>query len=109
MSEETKSTARMQADMYHDLLVVMQAAWIEWQRGKGAETAMLWIDSTLDGPGIIPAEDEPYAFDAQKYYGANKSDPAPPCTICGDPSVILEGGLAGCSETHFQQAKAGDQ
>ena len=87
-------------------VVAMQAAWIEWQRGDGAEAAMTWIDNTLDGPGLIPADDEPYADDAQLYFNANRSDPYPPCAICMRPSHIQDRHGAYCSHEHCDQAQA---
>jgi hypothetical protein len=50
------------------LTLAMQAAWIEWQHGRGAEHAMQWIENTLDGPGLIP-EPEP-GQGAQAYFDA---------------------------------------
>src|SRR5690242_19712948 len=44
---------KFMVESYNDHLVVMQAAWIEWRRGRGAEEAMIWIENTLDGPGLI--------------------------------------------------------
>ena len=49
----------------HDMTVAQQAAWIEWQHGKGADAAMTWIHNGLVGPGFIPDEDEPYGKEAQ--------------------------------------------
>lgn len=58
-------------DMHDGLLVVMQAAVIEMRHGDGAESAMDWIGNTLDGPGLIVADDDPHGKDAQAYYDAN--------------------------------------
>lgn len=57
----------------HDMTVANQAAWIEWQHGDGADSAMEWIENGLIGPGLIPEDDEPHAKDAQAYFDANKS------------------------------------
>ncbi|MDP3399730.1 MAG: hypothetical protein Q8R97_01265, partial [Brevundimonas sp.] len=62
-----------------DLNVVMQAAWIEWQHGGGAELAMTWIHNTLLGPGLIPEDDAPYSKEAQAWFDANRSHPFPAC------------------------------
>jgi hypothetical protein len=91
--------------MHHDLLVVMQAAWIEWQHGKGAEEAMAWIANTLGGPGLIPDEDEPYGKEAQAFYDANRSEPFPTCP-CGRPSNIAWMGQGFCSQEHYREARA---
>lgn len=93
------------ADSHNDLIVAMQAAFIEWQHGKGAEAAMQWIGNTLDGPGLLPDEDEPYGKEAQAWWDANNSHPMPKCSICGRPSNRCGGGVAACSKEHFQQAK----
>ena len=57
----------------HNLIVAMQAAYIEWRHGGGAEAAMNWIGNTLDGPGLIPDGDEPYSTEAQAYWDANNA------------------------------------
>lgn len=93
------------AGMHHDLLVVMQAAWIEWQRGKGAESAMQWIENTLAGPGLIPCDDEPYSNEPQAYFDKNKSDPFPEC-FCGRPSNQLWMGKGFCSDDHYKEHRA---
>ena len=86
------------AQMANDLLVVMQAAWIEWQNGRGAEAAMQWIANTLAGPGLIPDENAPYYNDAQSFHGLHRSDPAPPCTHCGKPATLWGKDEASCAE-----------
>lgn len=88
----------------HDFTVVMQAAWIEWQHGRGAEAAMSWIHNTLAGPGNIPDEDEPYAKEAQAYFDANRHDPLPTC-FCGRPSNRSWMKQGFCSEQHANEAK----
>jgi hypothetical protein len=45
-------------------IVVMQAALIE-ARHNGPAAGLQWIENTLDGPGLIPDDDEP---DAQAYF-----------------------------------------
>lgn len=49
-------------------LAVMQAAWIEWKHGRGAEAAMQWIENALWGPGLIPGEDGKLIVGAQQFY-----------------------------------------
>ncbi|MEX3933296.1 hypothetical protein AB4Y32_16085 [Paraburkholderia phymatum] len=63
----------MLANIMHNNTVAMQAAWIEWQHGEGADGAMEWIENTLAGPGLIPEDDEPHATEAQAYFDANFS------------------------------------
>ncbi|MFZ6655879.1 hypothetical protein [Undibacterium sp. TJN19] len=55
-------------------IVTMQATWIEWKNGKGAEAALEWIENTLDGPGLIPSVNDEHYTDAQKYFDANAPD-----------------------------------
>lgn len=89
------------ADSMHDLITAMQAAWIEWKHGNGAEAAMQWIENTLDGPGQIPDDpDEPYVTEAQAYYDLNCAHPSGPCEVCGRPTHISSGGKAFCSDEH---------
>ena len=92
-------------DNYHDLLVVMQSAFIEWKHGKGAEAGMGWIGNTLWGPGLIPADDAPYSKEAQAWYDANQANPMPKCE-CGKPSNIGWMGKGFCSQDHYNKAKA---
>ncbi|HIC7214890.1 hypothetical protein [Burkholderia stabilis] len=66
-------SGQMAATMSHNHIVVMQAAWIEWQYGEGAEGAMEWIENTLEGPGLIPNPDETHYREAQAYFDANRS------------------------------------
>ena len=100
---------KMLGNLLHDHVVVMQAAWIEWQHGAGAETAMQWIENTLVCPGLLPDDpDEPYATDAQRYYNLNRSEPWPPCCICDGPTHIgIGGGRYVCSNEC--EAKAQEQ
>lgn len=92
------------AQIMNDLLVSNQAAWIEWQRGSGAEEAMEWVQNTLLGVGV-PEGSEPWAKDPQAWYGANKSNPFPTC-FCGRPSNHLWMGQGFCSDAHYDQARA---
>lgn len=92
-------------DMHNDLLVTMQAAMIEWRHGKGAEAALLWIENTLDGPGLLPDPTEPWGTDAQAYMSANRAEPFPACT-CGRPSHIAWMGQGFCSDEHYREARA---
>ena len=89
----------------HDMTVAQQAAWIEWQHGKGAEAGMQWIQNGLFGPGFIPDEDEPYGKEAQAWFDANRADPFPTC-FCGRPSNILWMGKGFCCDAHYQQHRA---
>jgi len=73
--ESFERSNRMVAHILHNNTVAMQAAWIEWQYGEGAESAMEWIENTLAGPGLIPEPDEPFATEAQAYFDANKTEP----------------------------------
>lgn len=66
-------SGQMAATCTHNNVVAMQAAWIEWQYGEGAEGAMEWIENTLVGPGLIPEPDEPHYREAQAYFDANRS------------------------------------
>lgn len=100
----TKSLASDFCKIIHDMVVAQQAAWIEWQHGRGAEAGMTWIQNGLVGPGHIPDEDEPYGKEAQAWYDANCSNPLPAC-FCGRPSNILWTGQGFCSEAHYQQAR----
>ncbi|MDH0340650.1 hypothetical protein [Chromobacterium haemolyticum] len=59
--------------LLHDNITAMQAAWIEWKHGEGAEGAMEWIENALDGPDLIPGEDKPNSQNAQAWYDANCS------------------------------------
>lgn len=93
------------AGMHQDLLVVMQAAWIEWRHGKGPEAALGWIQNTLVGPGLIPDETAPYGKEAQAFFDANQADPMPQC-FCGRPSNIGWMAQGFCSEAHYREGKA---
>lgn len=65
-------TEKLLLDMHENLIVVMQAAYIEWQHGGGADAAMKWIANTLDGPGLIPLESDAFGKDAQAYFEKNR-------------------------------------
>lgn len=109
MSKETvevrKESLKMISDIIHDNVVVMQAAYIEWKHGRGAEEAMTWIENTLRGPGNIPDEDAPYGKEAQEYFSANNSNPFPTC-FCGRPSHVLWMGQGFCCHEHCNEAQA---
>lgn len=103
--DRRKNAERVFANWNHDLVVVMQAAIIEWQSGRGAEAAMEWIANTLDGPGLIPSPNDLWGKDAQMYFNANRAEPMPVCS-CGRPSHIGWMGKGFCSDEHFRAAKA---
>lgn len=88
----------------HNQTTANQAAWIEWQHGRGAEAAMAWIHNGLWGPGLIPDEDEPYAKEAQAWYDAHRADPMPQCA-CGRPSNQLWMGGGACSSECMKVAR----
>ena len=104
-AEKWEKSALSLGKIVHDHCVVMQAAWIEWQHGRGAGAAMGWIHNTLCGPGFIPDEDAPYGKEAQAWFDANQSNPMPQC-FCGRPSNIGWMGRGFCSEAHYQVGKA---
>lgn len=104
MNGKKTSTVKLIVDMHHDLIVTMQAAVIEWRHGKGSESAMEWIENTLDGPGLLPDPNEPYGKEAQFYMSANRSNPTPYCA-CGNPSHIVWMGRGFCSEEHYKEAR----
>lgn len=51
-------------------IAAMQAAWIEWKHGRGADAGMQWIENTLWGPGLIPGEDGKPIGSAQAFFDA---------------------------------------
>lgn len=104
--ERLKQVVNMVARINQDNCVAMQAAFIEWQHGGGAEAAMKWIANTLWGPGLIPDPEEPYGTEAQAWFDSHRAEPFPKC-FCGRPSNIL--GMRGkgfCCDEHYQQYKA---
>lgn len=101
-----KSALNDMGKAIHDMTVAQQAAWIEWQHGKGAEAGMVWIQNGLFGPGLIPDEDEPYGKEAQAWFDANRADPFPVC-FCGRPSHILWMGKGFCCDAHHNLHRAG--
>ena len=112
MPVEKKKSQPVSAEHYkiivnslHDNLTAMQAAWIEWRRGNGAEAAMEWIENTLSGPGLIPGPDEEYAGEPQAYFDANRAEPMPRCH-CGRPSHIGWMGRGFCCDAHYQEARS---
>lgn len=94
------------AKIVTDLLVGNQAAWIEWQRGAGAEEAMVWVQNSLMGVGV-PEEGAAWATEPQAWWDANKAEPFPPC-FCGRPSNILTMGRGFCSWEHSDESKRKD-
>ena len=96
---------QMLADSFNNVLTAMQAAWIEWKHGKGAESAMEWIHNQLEGPGNCPDENEPWGKDAQAWWDSHKSDVFPDCP-CGRPSNTLSRGHGYCSWAHMKQYEA---
>lgn len=55
----------------HNMVVANQAAWIEWQHGKGSANGMMWIHNGLLGPGMIPDENAENGKNAQRWHDAN--------------------------------------
>lgn len=107
-ADEMARAKRLANDMgkiIHDMVVGQQAAWIEWQHGKGAEAAMGWIHNGLLGPGHIPDEDDTYGKEPQAWYDANRADPFPAC-FCGRPSNTLWMGKGFCCNAHYEQRKS---
>lgn len=100
--ERLTDTNKQFGKIIHNQVVANQAAWIEWQHGKGAEAAMAWVHNGLWGPGQIPDESEPWANDPQAYYNANKADPFPVCP-CGRPSNQLWMGNGACCHEHMKE------
>jgi hypothetical protein len=101
--DQLNALVKQLCDINHDHIVGMQAAYIEWQHGKGAESAMSWIEGALDGPGLIPDESAPYGAEAQAYFDANNAHPFPVCD-CGRPSNIGWMGKGFCCDEHYQKA-----
>lgn len=72
--------AMMSARIIHNTVTVMQAAYLDWKAGKGAESAMEWIENTLDDTDNIPAEgyagagDLKNAHDPDLYFRDNHLD-----------------------------------
>lgn len=105
MNKKDTERYKLLASINHDLCVSMQAAWIEWRHGKGAEAAMGWIQNTLTGPGLIPDSEAPYGKEAQAWMDSQRSEPLPECS-CGRRSHIGWMGKGFCSEEHYAAAKA---
>ena len=95
-----KSALRTGNTIIHNHVVTMQAAWIEWQHGKGAEEAMAWIHNELCGPGHIPDESEEFGKEAQPWFDSHITDQFPKCH-CGRPSNILYRGKGACCDEHI--------
>ena len=105
MPADTLDTIKYLSSLNNDLIVAMQAAWIEWRHGQGADAGMQWIENTLIGPGLIP-HDEPYCQEAQSFFSANKSDPMPLCQACGNPSTISGAKGSFCNWQHEREYNA---
>jgi len=107
--ERLKEQLKTMDRIIHNQIVASQAAWIEWQHGKGAEAAMTWIHNGLYGPGNIPNENEPYGKEAQAWMDANRADKMPACH-CGKPSHILWMGHGACCNEHMDDIqKSGNE
>jgi hypothetical protein len=102
-TERARDAAQIGGKIVQNLTVAMQAAWIEWKHGKGAELAMQWIENTLDGPGHIPDEEAPWGKEAQAFFDANVSDALPACH-CGRPSNQRDASGSYCSNECRQAA-----
>jgi hypothetical protein len=98
-----KAIIKELSEAIHDQVVAQQSAWIEWQHGDGAESAMTWIHNGLLTRGFIPDENQPYGKEAQAWFDANQSHPSPQCS-CGRPSNIEWMGQGFCCNEHYQQA-----
>ncbi|MET4160531.1 hypothetical protein ABIE61_000345 [Marinobacterium sp. MBR-111] len=106
--ERLTDTNKRFGEIIHNQVVANQAAWIQWQRGQGAEAAMVWIHNGLAGPGLIPDESEPWSDDPQAYYDANQADPLPVCP-CGRPSNQLWMGYGACCHEHMKEIQQKEQ
>ena len=102
--EKLKEGLKTAHKIIHDMVVSNQAAWIEWQHGKGAEAAMTWVHNGLAGPGQIPDEKAQWGTEAQAWYDANQSDPFPTC-YCGRPSNQLWMSNGACCSEHMDEIK----
>jgi len=56
--KKLKEQLQFSNTIIHNMVVANQAAWLEWQEGKGSEKAMSWIHNGLFGPGHIPDNTE---------------------------------------------------
>jgi len=65
-AEHLRRHARETNDTFAHVILALQAAWIEWKHGDGAEHAMVWIENTLDGGDSLPASTA--GTDAQAYF-----------------------------------------
>lgn len=103
--------------LHNNAIVAMQCAYLEAQYGRGVHAGMQWIENFLCGPGLIPAADEPYITQPERYRQENIKEVFAdgvkrPICFCGKPAMIMghyEGkGFTGfCSFEHERQAKAG--
>ena len=98
-------TVDLLGDLMQDNVAAMQAACIENWHGKGADAAMEWIENTLDGPGLLPEESDPWGTEAQAWFDANRAKPFPPCA-CGRPSNIYSKYGGACSHEHYAAAES---
>ena len=103
MSDKSQEAMKLMSEIIHDHTAVMQAAYIEWKHGRGAEAAMEWIENTLCGPGLIPDEDAEHGRNAQFFFSANQANPMPTC-YCGNPSHIAWMGQGFCCDEHYHVA-----
>lgn len=102
--ESAKKLIRDLSRIIHDMVTSNQSAWIEWQHGKGAEAAMIWVQNGLIGPGHIPDEDDPWGKDAQAWFNANCANPLPQC-YCGRPSSIGSNEYGACCHAHLKDTE----
>lgn len=96
--KQAEDLARKYAERFEEMIVVMQAAWIEWKHGSGPEAAMIWIHNTLAGPGLIPDPSEPFGRDSQNWFAHHRPNAFPPCVKCGAPGRVMVGKEGYCPE-----------
>lgn len=96
---DLEAQAKLLRELHQDAIVAMQAAFIEWRHGRGAEVAMEWITNTLRGPGLVPDPRAQYGREAQAWHDEHRSNPMPHC-FCGRPSHIAANGHAYCCDEH---------
>ena len=68
----------------HNMVVANQAAWIEWQYGAGAESAMERIHNGLVGPGHIPLGTQSVDPDDYQYQNSVEYPTLPQQTRIGE-------------------------
>ncbi|GAB0151064.1 hypothetical protein [Marinobacterium sp. BA1] len=108
MIERLREGMQRDGEIMNNMIAANQAAWIQWQRGQGAEAAMVWVHNGLDGLGLIPDESEAWSDDPQAYYDANKAAPFPVCH-CGRPSNQLWMGHGACCHEHMKEIQQKEQ